>query len=203
MLHAIIDFAFADVTCLLAQGNPSNGAVLCTNENRVTSVCTFSCSAGYDLVGSASTTCLNDGDGDAFGVWSNTRPFCIRKFVTVWPAFACFVCLIPDGTVVSLVPFVKQARVIPNIYEGYWDVSVVSLRFSTTQKLFQTNLTLVHFLLFQTANENSPHKSRLNASKKGTKNSRKFRNSAIVRPMEIHVVMFSKLADLQAIETND
>jgi len=89
MLHAIIDFAFADVTCLLAQGNPSNGAVLCTNENRVTSVCTFSCSAGYDLVGSASTTCLNDGDGDAFGVWSNTRPFCIRKFVTACPAFSC------------------------------------------------------------------------------------------------------------------
>jgi len=41
------------------------------------------------------------------------------------------------------------------------------------------------------------------ASTKGTSDSRKFRNSAIGRLTDIHVVMFSKLEVLQAIETND
>jgi len=108
ILHATI--VFVAVTCQPAQVNPSNGAVSCTNGNMATSICTFSCSPGYDMIGSQTTTCLDDEDGDALGVWTNTRPFCIRKFVTTSTRICLFrlkTFLRFGRTLLPLVPLVK------------------------------------------------------------------------------------------------
>jgi len=135
-------FAFAAVICQPAQLNPSNGAVTCTAGNRATSVCTFSCSEGYDLVGSASTTCQNDGDGDALGVWSNTRPFCIRKFVTTSLAICLYHLRCQHR-------WYHRATIFPTTSVDYWDVSGEQMRFSTTEKFSQAHLIPAKFLLFQ------------------------------------------------------
>uniref|UniRef100_H2ZPL3 Sushi domain-containing protein n=1 Tax=Ciona savignyi TaxID=51511 RepID=H2ZPL3_CIOSA len=58
--------------CRPAQRAPSNGGIVCTDENRVGSVCTFSCRRGYFLSGSTTTTCADD------FTWNNSPPICLR-----------------------------------------------------------------------------------------------------------------------------
>jgi len=73
----------AAILCQPPQSNPVNGDVSCTNANRASSVCTFSCASGFALDGRSTTVCLDDGNGDALGVWSNFPAVCRRKYA-VW-----------------------------------------------------------------------------------------------------------------------
>uniref|UniRef100_H2YY60 Sushi domain-containing protein n=1 Tax=Ciona savignyi TaxID=51511 RepID=H2YY60_CIOSA len=67
------------VTCVPPQAAPTNGQVSCTNANNADSVCTFQCDGGYQMSGSASTTCNDDFDDDVFGIWTNPAPTCSRQ----------------------------------------------------------------------------------------------------------------------------
>uniref|UniRef100_H2ZCK7 VWFA domain-containing protein n=1 Tax=Ciona savignyi TaxID=51511 RepID=H2ZCK7_CIOSA len=66
------------IVCLPRHTAPANGAMTCSNDNLLNSVCTFSCSDGYAVVGSPTSTCNDDGNGDASGVWSTQAPTCER-----------------------------------------------------------------------------------------------------------------------------
>ncbi|CAK8679839.1 unnamed protein product [Clavelina lepadiformis] len=51
---------------------PIPGSVDCSSRNRVGSACTFSCPDGYNLVGSVTSTCNDD------GTWSSLAPRCAQ-----------------------------------------------------------------------------------------------------------------------------
>ena len=54
-------------------GNPLNGQVDMSSGNTFMSIATYTCNAGYDLIGPKSRTCGSD------GVWSPAPPTCERK----------------------------------------------------------------------------------------------------------------------------
>ena len=65
----------AAITCP-ALSAPANGnAPSCTDSNNYGSVCTFTCNAGFGIVGSSTSTC--DGDGSSTtGSFNSTAPTC-------------------------------------------------------------------------------------------------------------------------------
>ncbi|XP_077972123.1 P-selectin-like [Styela clava] len=70
------------VKCQPEQEDPINGKVECTNENFEHSVCTFTCDKGYDLDDTAKnsfdTKCVDDGDGDNLGEWTEKPKTCTK-----------------------------------------------------------------------------------------------------------------------------
>ena len=44
-------------------------------------VATFSCSAGYSLLGNHTRVCLDDDQADTIGIWSGKSSSCERKFI--------------------------------------------------------------------------------------------------------------------------
>lgn len=64
------------VVCLPKRKNPENGFVSCSLDNRYSSVCTFSCIAGYVIEGSKINTCMDSVPGDEYGDWSDPEPVC-------------------------------------------------------------------------------------------------------------------------------
>ncbi|XP_076818198.1 sushi, von Willebrand factor type A, EGF and pentraxin domain-containing protein 1-like [Clavelina lepadiformis] len=66
------------ITCIPPQSAPENGDVSCNNGNNLNSECRFTCDAGYSLEGSESSVCVDDGNGDAEGVWTAPAPICLR-----------------------------------------------------------------------------------------------------------------------------
>jgi len=67
------------VVCIPPHNNPDNGRVDCSNRNNEGSQCDFTCNANYALNGSSQSVCLDDGNGDGFGAWSNPAPKCDRE----------------------------------------------------------------------------------------------------------------------------
>ncbi|XP_078494483.1 P-selectin-like [Ciona intestinalis] len=66
------------IRCNPTHVSPMNGAVICSNSNMVGSDCVFQCNNGFSLEGSQTSTCQDDGNGDAEGEWSTPAPFCTR-----------------------------------------------------------------------------------------------------------------------------
>ncbi|XP_076818199.1 P-selectin-like [Clavelina lepadiformis] len=64
------------ITCIPPQDSPENGLVFCSNANLFGSTCTFTCDPGFDLVGSGTTTCVDDSNDDQFGEWSEPPSLC-------------------------------------------------------------------------------------------------------------------------------
>uniref|UniRef100_F7AJJ2 Uncharacterized protein n=1 Tax=Ciona intestinalis TaxID=7719 RepID=F7AJJ2_CIOIN len=64
------------ITCPPAFNNPTNGVVGCTDGINDGSVCSFGCAPGFSLIGAASSTCADDGNGDGVGLWSQPAPIC-------------------------------------------------------------------------------------------------------------------------------
>eukprot|EP00057_Strongylocentrotus_purpuratus_P005129 XP_003730284.1 PREDICTED: sushi, von Willebrand factor type A, EGF and pentraxin domain-containing protein 1 [Strongylocentrotus purpuratus] len=54
---------------------PSRGQVGCTNSNFISSVCTYSCSTGYRVVGVTTQSCYQSGND---GSWTGLKPSCQR-----------------------------------------------------------------------------------------------------------------------------
>uniref|UniRef100_H2Y7G0 Uncharacterized protein n=1 Tax=Ciona savignyi TaxID=51511 RepID=H2Y7G0_CIOSA len=50
--------------------DPDNGGMRCTEANKYQSICTFSCNAGYELIGHSTSECQHDRQ------FSNSAPFC-------------------------------------------------------------------------------------------------------------------------------
>ncbi len=51
---------------------------------------TYSCNDGYTLdlsIGVEVRTCIDDGDNDAVGVFSDQEPACVRKYCTLYLAY--------------------------------------------------------------------------------------------------------------------
>ncbi|XP_078483088.1 L-selectin-like isoform X1 [Ciona intestinalis] len=72
------------VTCLPQHINPVNGVLQCIDSNNIGSTCTFSCSSGYELNGTANSGCIRGGNNGVIGVWTSPAPTCQeRKFETV------------------------------------------------------------------------------------------------------------------------
>ena len=62
--------------------HPMNGGILCTLMNGMTmpfyeDTCSYTCNAGYELTGSNTRTCQNDGS------WSGNETMCVRGTVNV------------------------------------------------------------------------------------------------------------------------
>ncbi|CAK8690686.1 unnamed protein product [Clavelina lepadiformis] len=53
---------------------PNNGGVICTNENKVGSICSFSCEDGFELSGENNILCKNEDHQ-----WTDIKPKCIVK----------------------------------------------------------------------------------------------------------------------------
>lgn len=65
------------VTCVPRHIAPDFGTVECSNDNFHGSVCLFACpELERQLIGSATSTCVDDQDGDLFGNWDNPAPVC-------------------------------------------------------------------------------------------------------------------------------
>ena len=64
---------------------PTDGSMNCINGNDFGSVCTFTCSSGYSLVGSSTSTCGGDGSS-VTGAFDQAAPNCTgkRHFNTIW-----------------------------------------------------------------------------------------------------------------------
>nr|CAB3265952.1 E-selectin [Phallusia mammillata] len=62
-----------EIFCLPALLSPTNGAMVCTDDVRVGSICSFECEEGYALEGNRRSTCNEEGGA---GVWSNPTPVC-------------------------------------------------------------------------------------------------------------------------------
>nr|XP_009861089.1 E-selectin [Ciona intestinalis] len=54
---------------------PENGNVVCSDLNNADSTCTFTCNAGFSMVGLQATRCISNGNSDV-GRWSNPAPVC-------------------------------------------------------------------------------------------------------------------------------
>ncbi|XP_076811264.1 P-selectin-like [Clavelina lepadiformis] len=59
-------------TCHTRQSDPENGRVVCTDLNRVGSVCNFTCDPGHKLLGRPSTECCPRGQ------WNRKQPICVK-----------------------------------------------------------------------------------------------------------------------------
>ena len=70
-------WVFIAITCP-ALAPPTDGSVNCTNGNNFGSVCTFTCSSGYSLVGSSTSTCGGDGSS-VTGAFDQAAPTCTGK----------------------------------------------------------------------------------------------------------------------------
>lgn len=65
---------------------PSNGEVTCSDSNQFESSCVYECLPGYELIGEANSTCLDNEK------WSSDLPQCISKYrhynidsiLTIW-----------------------------------------------------------------------------------------------------------------------
>ena len=77
----LIELLLTALTCKPANTAPTNGQLACTNGNNFESVCTYSCDNGYGLSDLALTTstCNDNGDNDADGVWSSIAPTCVGE----------------------------------------------------------------------------------------------------------------------------
>lgn len=68
------------IKCQPAFVDPIGGQVVCTDENRYDSACSFTCGPGFDLDDTENlktvSTCKDDGDGDDVGKWSAPAAFC-------------------------------------------------------------------------------------------------------------------------------
>nr|XP_002125315.1 P-selectin [Ciona intestinalis] len=64
------------ITCIPPHTDPLNGRVVCLDMNYVDSSCSFTCDAGFALVGAEVSTCLDDFDGNLLGAWSSIAPTC-------------------------------------------------------------------------------------------------------------------------------
>nr|XP_009858194.1 P-selectin-like [Ciona intestinalis] len=67
------------VTCLPQHINPVNGVVQCNDLNNIGSTCTFSCSPGYELNGTANSDCIGGGNNGVIGVWTSPAPTCQER----------------------------------------------------------------------------------------------------------------------------
>lgn len=56
-----------------------NGESRCSNSNRFKSKCSFSCDVAYGLKGASKLSCLEDTESYGSGVWSQSRPNCVRN----------------------------------------------------------------------------------------------------------------------------
>ncbi|XP_076818196.1 beta-2-glycoprotein 1-like [Clavelina lepadiformis] len=75
------DWTFPVATCQPIVCEPSfeeleNGQVSCTNESYAGSNCTFNCDPTYKIEGNSSSYCLDDGDDDRTGSWTQEIPEC-------------------------------------------------------------------------------------------------------------------------------
>jgi len=81
---------------------PDNGDIDCSlggdGEANPGNTCTFTCDDGYELGGSTSRTCGDDGS------WSDTDTICTKSMHIIWPKYHCSLTLstdIPQGGLVS------------------------------------------------------------------------------------------------------
>ncbi|XP_039257209.2 P-selectin-like [Styela clava] len=68
------------ISCKPRHIDPANGKVVCTQENRYGSTCTFRCDEFYDMDGTTnltlSSTCVEGDNGEAIGKWTLAAPTC-------------------------------------------------------------------------------------------------------------------------------
>ncbi|XP_078495773.1 P-selectin [Ciona intestinalis] len=62
---------------------PENGNVVCSDLNNADSTCTFTCNAGFSMVGRQATRCISNGNSEV-GRWSNPAPVCQRKHSVIY-----------------------------------------------------------------------------------------------------------------------
>nr|XP_039253479.1 sushi, von Willebrand factor type A, EGF and pentraxin domain-containing protein 1-like [Styela clava] len=64
------------ITCPPPMIPPTFGRVDCSDSNNGGSVCRFTCENGYQLLGSPTSTCVDDENGDQYGRWTSPVPRC-------------------------------------------------------------------------------------------------------------------------------
>nr|XP_039271172.1 sushi, von Willebrand factor type A, EGF and pentraxin domain-containing protein 1-like [Styela clava] len=76
------------IKCLPLGTAPEFSSVQCLGKppyRAVGTSCTYRCKAGYNIVGSARTTCVGRSDGTSLGDWSSPPPFCQRVTCEILP----------------------------------------------------------------------------------------------------------------------
>ena len=90
LLHMMLMYV-ANVTCP-SLTHPNNGMIDCSlgdnNTPNPGETCSFTCSTGYELTGSDTRTCQNDGS------WSGSDAMCRRGKVVFKPGAAAGACLV-------------------------------------------------------------------------------------------------------------
>ncbi|XP_078494718.1 E-selectin-like [Ciona intestinalis] len=76
------DAAVCQEIICTAHGAPENGGTSCKGEVALGTVCSFSCSEGYRLLGAPSSTC---GENNDAGIWNKEAPTCERLSCTPTP----------------------------------------------------------------------------------------------------------------------
>lgn len=70
------NYHYSAVACTPEYKSIANGVVICMG-NTYEDKCSFSCNAGYQLVGYSVLTCISDGnDADGYGEWDEMPPTC-------------------------------------------------------------------------------------------------------------------------------
>ena len=63
--------------CATSLASPDDGHVSCTSGREVGSICTFSCSRGYELSGSTTRTCIESGNS---AYWNGSESQCSSTY---------------------------------------------------------------------------------------------------------------------------